>query len=73
MKVDALPALDREASARRLWRKIAAESDTVCVDNIHRNWRYSLNYYSVTPLPECSESPRPTRIRQSPGSPPAID
>jgi len=73
LKVNALPELDRQASARPLWRRIMADPGAVCVDGIHRNWRYGLNYYSVTPLPECSDAPRPTRIRQLPGSPPFVD
>ena len=73
LKVNSLPRLDREASARPLWKEIQTGPNLVCVDNIHRNWRYSLNYYSVTPLPECSDSPRPTRIRQAEGSPPYVE
>ena len=70
-KVVALPEVDRLVSARPLWKAVAADPARVCVDNIHRNWRYSLNYYSVTPLLECSESPRPVRIEQLPDLPPA--
>jgi 4-amino-4-deoxy-L-arabinose transferase-like glycosyltransferase len=73
LKVNALPELDRQASARPLWRKIMADPAAVCVDGIHRNWRYGLNYYSVAPLAECSDAPRPTRIRQLAGSPPFVD
>lgn len=73
MKVEALPEIDRLASARVLWRKISAHPGDVCVDEIHRNWRYSLNYYSVTPLPDCGETPRPLRIEQLPGAPPRVE
>ncbi len=70
LKVNALPALDRLATARPLWHRISANPGDVCVDGIHRSWRYSLNYYSVTPLPECDESPRRIRIEQIDSAPP---
>ncbi|MFB3778403.1 MAG: ArnT family glycosyltransferase [Bryobacteraceae bacterium] len=73
VKVEALPELDRLASSRVLWQKISAAPSQVCVDQIHRSWRYSLNYYSVTPLPECGQTPRPLRIKQLPGAPPFVE
>ena len=72
LKLIDLPVIDRAASARPLWREIASERDRVCVGNMHRNWRYGLNYYSVTPLPDCTESPRPLQVRQTPGKPPVV-
>jgi 4-amino-4-deoxy-L-arabinose transferase-like glycosyltransferase len=73
VKIQALPELDRLASGRPLWRRVSASPNQVCVEGIHRSWRYSLNYYSITPLPECSQAPRPVRIRQLPGAPPFVD
>ena len=67
-----LPAIDAAVSARPLWREIASERDSVCVENIHRSWRYGLNYYSVTPLPDCSQSPRPLHVSQEPGHAPFV-
>jgi len=72
LKVIALPAVDRWYSARPLWQEIAGRRDNVCVDTMHRSWRYGLNYYSVTPLPDCGDSPRPLAIRQDPGQPPRV-
>jgi 4-amino-4-deoxy-L-arabinose transferase-like glycosyltransferase len=72
ISITALPEVDRQASARPLWREFAADTTGVCVDNIHRNWRYGLNYYSVTPLPECGRSRWPLRIEQASGSPPVL-
>ena len=72
LSITALPEVDRQVSARPLWREVAAETTGVCVDDIHRNWRYGLNYYSVTPLPECGTSWWPLRIEQAPGSPPVV-
>ena len=64
-----LPALDYWASARSLWRSLPPASD-VCVGDIHRAWRYGLNYYSVTPLPDCSARPgAPVQILPAPRRP----
>ena len=72
LKRVAAPELDRTVSARVLWREISGRADRVCIGPIDRNWRYGLNYYSGTPLPECSVQPRPWRVRQSPGQPPNL-
>ena len=73
LKTAAAPGLNRVASARVLWREIADRSGEVCVDNIDRRWRYGLNYYSVTPLPECSEQARPLRVVQTGSAPPHVE
>jgi len=31
-----------------------------------------LNYYSVTPLPDCSQAPRPLQVWQEPGHAPLV-
>ncbi|MGC9947197.1 MAG: glycosyltransferase family 39 protein [Bryobacteraceae bacterium] len=67
-----LPAIDRAYSARPLWREIAARRDGVCVESMHRSWRYGLNYYSEMPLPDCSQAARPWQVRQEPGRPPVV-
>ena len=72
LKRVAAPELDRTVSARTFWREISSRANEVCVDQIERNWRYGLNFYSGTPLPECSVQPRPWRVRQSPGQPPNL-
>jgi 4-amino-4-deoxy-L-arabinose transferase-like glycosyltransferase len=64
--------INRIASAHDLWQEIAPRQDQVCVDNIHRDWRYGLNFYSVAPLPECSQSPRPLAVVQAFGEPPRL-
>jgi 4-amino-4-deoxy-L-arabinose transferase-like glycosyltransferase len=73
VKVKALPGLDRLATARPLWRQVSTHTGDVCVHGIQRNWRYSLNYYTVTPLPECDEAPRPSRIEQIQSAPPFLN
>lgn len=72
LKLVDLPAIDAAVSARPLWRTIATQRDSVCIQSMHRSWRYGLNYYSVTPLPDCSQSPRPLQVWQEPGHAPII-
>jgi 4-amino-4-deoxy-L-arabinose transferase-like glycosyltransferase len=69
----AFPVLNATVSARGLWDQIAARRDSVCItQDVGRNWRYGLNYYSVTPLPDCATAPRPLRIEQPAGSLPHL-
>ncbi|HWC98552.1 MAG TPA: glycosyltransferase family 39 protein [Candidatus Sulfopaludibacter sp.] len=72
VKVLAAPQVDRSASARLLWRRIAPQADDVCVAGLSRNLGYSLNYYSVTPLPDCSTAHRRVEVRQKGGGPPYL-
>ncbi len=72
IKLVALPAVDRTVSARPLWRQVEPHRDQACVESLNRGLRYGLNYYSTTPLPDCSPVPRPYRITQTPGHPPAL-
>ena len=72
LKVSDRDEINRIATARYLWQEIAPHRDEVCVDNIHRDWRYGLNFYSVTPLPECSQSPRTMALIQAFGEPPRL-
>jgi 4-amino-4-deoxy-L-arabinose transferase-like glycosyltransferase len=58
-----LPVLDHTASARPLRARVAPIRSSVCIDQIPRNLRYGLNYYTVTPLPDCSQTPLPVRLR----------
>ena len=69
LKVTTLPVLDRTVSTRDLWRQISSRRDQVCVEQIHRSWRYGLNYYSVEPLPACEAQAKPLHVRQRPGEP----
>lgn len=72
LKHAALPEINRTVSPRGLWDEISSRADHICVDQIGRDWRYGLNYYSVEPLPDCSEQPRPLWLRQAPGQRPAL-
>jgi 4-amino-4-deoxy-L-arabinose transferase-like glycosyltransferase len=73
LKATVVPELNRSVSARDLWGQVAARAGQLCVDGVDRRWRYGLNYYSVTPLPECSERPTAWQIRQEPGKRPHVD
>jgi hypothetical protein len=73
LKRDVMPEVDRVASARPLWRQLSSKAESACVEPIHRNWRYGLNYYSVIPLPDCPAAGRPLHIFQAPGRPPEFE
>lgn len=49
----ALPWVDQAASARSVWQSLPDPKTEFCVGPVSRAWRYGLNYYSVTPLPDC--------------------
>ena len=67
LKAAATPELDRNVSARVLWRQIGTRSAQVCIGNVKRDWEYGLNYYSVIPLPDCERQPRPLQVLPAPG------
>ena len=72
LKLKAAPQLNESVSARALWGQIAPRAGEVCIDGIDRSWRYGLNYYSVRPIPDCSESPAAWWLRQEPGQRPRL-
>jgi hypothetical protein len=67
LKTVATPELDRNASARGLWRQIGGQSGEVCIGDVKRDWVYGLNYYSVTPLPDCEQQGGPLQVLPGPG------
>ena len=73
LKVATLPELDRAASARGLWRQIEPRAAEVCIGDVKRDWQYGLNYYSVTPLPNCSQNPEAWRLVRAPGDRVALE
>lgn len=72
LKLEAGQDLDRRASARPLWQRISSRAGEVCVDSLTRSSLYSLNYYSVMPLPACGPQPRRIEVRQSRGGSPYL-
>ncbi len=64
VKIAALPVVDRTASARPLWNRVMSRREDICVESLNRALRYGLNYYSLTPLPDCDAVSKPFHIRQ---------
>jgi 4-amino-4-deoxy-L-arabinose transferase len=73
IKLVAAPELNRVASARQLWQEIRDRAGEICVGEIDRKWRYGLNYYSVVPLPDCSQNRMPFRLTESGSAPPRLE
>jgi hypothetical protein len=68
LKNTAAPILERDVSARLLWRQIEARgaAATVCLGDVKRDWAYGLNYYAARPLPSCGQSPMPVQVLPAP-------
>jgi 4-amino-4-deoxy-L-arabinose transferase-like glycosyltransferase len=74
LKRGVAPELDRVASARSLWGQVQPHAAETCIAaSVKRDFRYGLNYYAESPLPDCTRDPRMFRITQTPGMPPAIE
>jgi len=67
VKRAAYPTLEENVSARTLWRSIEGRRQSICLGNMHRNWRYGLNYYAGTPLVDCQLEEKPLKLEQRPG------
>jgi 4-amino-4-deoxy-L-arabinose transferase-like glycosyltransferase len=67
LKTTAMPQLDRGVSARGLWPQIEERESQVCMGDVKRDWEYGLNFYTVTPLPKCSQEGRPWEVAPAPG------
>lgn len=65
----AYPVLDERISARPLWQSIEPRQRDICTGNMHRNWRYGLNYYAGKPLPDCQVVTKPLTLEQRKGTP----
>ncbi len=72
VKLSASPVLDQLVSARGLWRRVAPVREDVCIQRLHRAWRYGLAYYAGAPLPDCEQTPRPLVIDQEPDALPKL-
>jgi 4-amino-4-deoxy-L-arabinose transferase-like glycosyltransferase len=62
----------RSGFARELWVATKPHASQTCVRLLERSWRYGLNYYSVTPLPDCPKEERRFEIIQEGARPPMI-
>ncbi|MGH9627050.1 MAG: hypothetical protein ACRD7E_01610, partial [Bryobacteraceae bacterium] len=72
LKLTTYPVIDELVSARALWDRIEPQRGDVCVENIHRNWKYGLNFYAGERLPDCSEADTKLRLVPGPHSRPEI-
>jgi 4-amino-4-deoxy-L-arabinose transferase-like glycosyltransferase len=62
VKITAYPLLDRQVSARMLWRGIEPRANDVCLDRASRDLQYGLAYYAGKPLPDCAVEPKAYRV-----------
>jgi 4-amino-4-deoxy-L-arabinose transferase-like glycosyltransferase len=53
LKWDMYPELDATATARPVWKRIAAAGSMLCPEQFDRAIRYGLNYYAGQELPQC--------------------
>jgi 4-amino-4-deoxy-L-arabinose transferase-like glycosyltransferase len=65
LKAVAYPILDRQASARGLWRTIKGHSGELCDGGTNRDWIYGLSFYQGSLIPECADRDLPYHIRSS--------
>lgn len=73
VKLSAAPVLAEVVSARGLARRVADKRNQTCVEGLHRNYRYGLDYYLRVELPECDSAPASRfAIVQEPGRLPRI-
>jgi len=64
--------MGRKTFARELWAATEAHASQTCIGPLDRSWRYGLNYYSITPLPDCTTEERQFKIIQEGRRPPVI-
>ncbi|NWF84911.1 MAG: glycosyltransferase family 39 protein [Bryobacteraceae bacterium] len=73
VKLSAAPVLGEVVSARGLARRAANNAAQTCVGQLHRNYRYGLDYYLKRELPACEAAPSAVfLITQEPGRLPRI-
>jgi 4-amino-4-deoxy-L-arabinose transferase-like glycosyltransferase len=72
LKMAAGPSMDRMATARSLAAEVARHPGAVCLEPIRRDQEYGLRYYAGPELPDCEHNPKPFRVIQAQGRPPAL-
>jgi 4-amino-4-deoxy-L-arabinose transferase-like glycosyltransferase len=63
LKSVAFPVLDREVSARSLWREIQTRSVDICDAGANRDWIYGLSFYRGSAIQPCSPNDVRLHIR----------
>jgi 4-amino-4-deoxy-L-arabinose transferase-like glycosyltransferase len=73
VKLSTAPVLGEVVSARGLARRLHGKAGEACVEGLHRNYRYGLEYYLRRELPDCEAAPgRRYGIVQEPGRLPQV-
>ena len=73
VKLSAAPVLGEIVSARGLARRVSQNAGDICVDRLHRNYRFGLDYYLKRELPSCEAAPaRRLQITQEDGRLPQV-
>ncbi len=67
------PILDRQVSARGLWREIRGISARLCDGGTDRDWIYGLSFYRDAPIPPCGTGTFDFAVRSHGHGPPAIE
>ena len=73
LKHTVYPVLDREVSARGLWRDIKPLRDSICDAGLSRDWQYGLAFYRGSPLPFCQTGNFDFTLRPLPHGRPVIE
>jgi 4-amino-4-deoxy-L-arabinose transferase-like glycosyltransferase len=66
LKAALYPALDRNASARELWRSLQSQPRGFCDAGMRREWVYGLSFYAGHAIPVCQPNDRRLHLH-SPG------
>ena len=72
LKTVAYPLLDRQVSARGLWREIRTPDAAICDNWISRDWAYGLAFYRGAPYPACNSGHYPFELRSAAHGPPVL-
>jgi hypothetical protein len=67
------PVLDRDVSARGLWRDIQALPGSVCDAGLSREWQYGLAFYRGSPVSLCQTGKFDFALRPVPQGRPVIE
>jgi hypothetical protein len=73
VKGSVYPLLDRQASARGLWREISPDISHVCEGGINRTWSYGLAFYNGHPLPQCGTGAYSIHLVQNGSGRPVVE
>jgi len=73
LKARAYPVLDKQVSARQLWKQVKPVSDEVCEDWANRDFVYGLSFYRGSLIPSCGDRKFKYRLLSHGHGPPALE